>query len=852
MAFPQVVTEVSFTDPFSTPVWEDISAYVRGFDSQRGRQYELDRFEAGTLGVLLDNADSRFSPDNTQSPYWPDVVPMRRVRVGAGWEPLVLSLQPVAWWRLGETSGTTAVDASGNGHDGTYEGSPTLGVDGLVVGDPDTAVDMEGDNASGVQVEDAAAGVFKFGDRAPFSAFARIRPKGEGGSPSARVFDRLASGGGWRVFYNTSASNRERIFFDRHDGTGQDRAIMDPAPPLGTKMTVCVVYDGDDMILYVDGVEVDRTPSTRLITNDDNLGIGTHRDVGASFNGPVDEPFVCDYALSDDQIAALHQAATSGVGAGGYLADGYVEDWAQSWPGQGSDSIVRLTASDAFQILALDNLGGSYKAEVLADEPVAYWPLNETAGTTADDETDNALDGTYEGSPTLGEDNFSHGGGRTSVLFDGTDDYVDLGNQAALKLDQFTVEAWFKSTAGAGGTVDFYYILYASETSGVALGLTQGFGGAFHAGIDTTGTATDPEIGIRPIAQHEVTTEFGDEFNDGEWHHVAFTYDGSRIILYLDGAAVDNMAVSGSVDYGDGFRIGDKPDTASQHWDGHVSDLAVYDKALSPGRIAAHAANRFDQAPTERSDLRIGKILDTIGWPTADRDLQEGQTDVLAITADSQNVLGALQDVNTSEAGQLFIGTDGKVVFHDRHHRVLVLNESQVTFGDADSEDPNRYRELEPNTDVERLANIVEITLDGAVQVFEDEDSKTKYGPRRLPLDLQVSSTEAEARGHYELHRRADASTRLERLLIRPQYDPGLWAQALGREIGDRVTTIRRLPGGDTWTQTGVIEHVEHRSTASPLLWETVWTLSPAEEEEQWVLGDADLSLLGETTVVGY
>ena len=31
---------------------------------------------------------------------------------------------PVGWWRLDETSGTIARDSSGNGNDGTLQGSP--------------------------------------------------------------------------------------------------------------------------------------------------------------------------------------------------------------------------------------------------------------------------------------------------------------------------------------------------------------------------------------------------------------------------------------------------------------------------------------------------------------------------------------------------------------------------------------------------------------------------------------------------------------------------------------------------------------------------------------------------------
>src|ERR1700704_333500 len=50
----------------------------------------------------------------------------------------VLADQPAAYWRLGETSGSTAADASGKGHTGWLLGV-SGGARGALVGDPDTA-----------------------------------------------------------------------------------------------------------------------------------------------------------------------------------------------------------------------------------------------------------------------------------------------------------------------------------------------------------------------------------------------------------------------------------------------------------------------------------------------------------------------------------------------------------------------------------------------------------------------------------------------------------------------------------------------------------------------------------------
>ncbi len=44
------------------------------------------------------------------------------------------------WLRLGESSGTTASDSSGDNYDATYSGTFTLGQTGLVTGDSNTSV----------------------------------------------------------------------------------------------------------------------------------------------------------------------------------------------------------------------------------------------------------------------------------------------------------------------------------------------------------------------------------------------------------------------------------------------------------------------------------------------------------------------------------------------------------------------------------------------------------------------------------------------------------------------------------------------------------------------------------------
>lgn len=84
---PAPYIEVGFgSGPYTDPVsitWTDITAYCDGFDTQRGRDNELDAFGAGTASFTLDNDDRRFDPLNTASPYFGSLVANTPIRVRA-------------------------------------------------------------------------------------------------------------------------------------------------------------------------------------------------------------------------------------------------------------------------------------------------------------------------------------------------------------------------------------------------------------------------------------------------------------------------------------------------------------------------------------------------------------------------------------------------------------------------------------------------------------------------------------------------------------------------------------------------------------------------------------------------
>lgn len=62
-------------------VFYDVTQYVKGFSVSRGKNRQLDRFNAGSLNVTLVNLNRYFDPLYTASPFYGQIVPRREVRV---------------------------------------------------------------------------------------------------------------------------------------------------------------------------------------------------------------------------------------------------------------------------------------------------------------------------------------------------------------------------------------------------------------------------------------------------------------------------------------------------------------------------------------------------------------------------------------------------------------------------------------------------------------------------------------------------------------------------------------------------------------------------------------------------
>lgn len=77
------------------------------------------------------------------SPSPPLPISVAKASTGDAYETEVLKDIPRGYWRLGVSSGSTSIDSSGNGQNGSYLGGVTLGLSGALLSSSDTAVTFD-------------------------------------------------------------------------------------------------------------------------------------------------------------------------------------------------------------------------------------------------------------------------------------------------------------------------------------------------------------------------------------------------------------------------------------------------------------------------------------------------------------------------------------------------------------------------------------------------------------------------------------------------------------------------------------------------------------------------------------
>ena len=91
---------------------------------------------------------------------------------------------------------------------------------------------------------------------------------------------------------------------------------------------------------------------------------------------------------------------------------------------------------------------------------------------------------------------------------------------------------------------------------------------------------------------------YSGDVNDGNWHHVAGVYDGTELALYLDGSRVDSKSLHGPIN-ADWRRvlIGENGQAPNRFWNGLISDVRLYHRALTAEEIGVLAEVKLPAPP---------------------------------------------------------------------------------------------------------------------------------------------------------------------------------------------------------------------------------------------------------------
>jgi len=237
--------------------------------------------------------------------------------------------------------------------------------------------------------------------------------------------------------------------------------------------------------------------------------------------------------------------------------------------------------------LILSGIGAGaadYPTTILADNPLAYFRLEETSGTVAaDSSASGAFPGNYVTSgsyPILGQPGIDTNS--VSVSSSQGPDYVTVGYYPELNQPgPFSFEVWARPVSvPTGGNYR------------CPIGNSPAFGTVTASGWYVYQTPDVPsELAlVTPTGDVFISTT---DYQLFKWYHIAGTYDGTNMSFYLNGVLVGTQKasayVANSVNNAGAcvFGIGERGDGYG-NFDGGLDEAAFYTNALTAAQILNH------------------------------------------------------------------------------------------------------------------------------------------------------------------------------------------------------------------------------------------------------------------------
>lgn len=204
---------------------------------------------------------------------------------------------------------------------------------------------------------------------------------------------------------------------------------------------------------------------------------------------------------------------------------------------------------------------------------------------------------------------------QNALHFDGVDDKVDCGTNSTIEItsNTITMEAWIKADVWENNVWEGN-IINKEQNAGTSAGymLRVGEGGKLNMNLGNGNW-------------NELTTQ-NSVLSLNTWHHIAGTYDGSKMRLYVDGVAVDSanysVTISNSTAH---LTIGSHP-IWNSFFEGSIDEVRIWDIARTQAEIQQNmntlqcadapglkAYYRFDQGVAGGNNSSVTTLDDGLG-----------------------------------------------------------------------------------------------------------------------------------------------------------------------------------------------------------------------------------------------
>lgn len=249
---------------------------------------------------------------------------------------------------------------------------------------------------------------------------------------------------------------------------------------------------------------------------------------------------------------------------------------------------MKMASITCFALIALSATSVlTLQAESATSSLVGYWKFDEGSGNVANDSSGKGNDGTIYGAAWTT--------GKIGNALSFTQDYVLVPDSPTLHItDSITVAAWVKVT-GPTGTFKVVCARWYTPTGVLVHSFALEFVG-LDKGISYPPLEDERQPWFRVInstGRPDAAQDPGDSraLSDtmvayGEWAHIAGTYDGVNVKMYVNGTLRGTMPLTGPISGGSApLTIGAHPSSEMNWFKGVIDEVKIYDRALISDEI---------------------------------------------------------------------------------------------------------------------------------------------------------------------------------------------------------------------------------------------------------------------------